>query len=102
MDYNPGSRWKSSVSSTEVVIVRKPGSAVSLACGGAPMVPMGEEGVSGAVLNEAFADETQLGKRYVDDETGTEVLCTKAGVGTLAVDERPLHLQGAKPLPASD
>jgi hypothetical protein len=30
------------------------------------------------------------------------VLCTKAGNGTLALDGKPLVLQVAKPLPASD
>jgi hypothetical protein len=102
VDYGPGSRWKSSVCDTEVVIVRKPTSSASLACGGVPMVPMGEEEAPGAVLDAALADGTQLGKRYVDEETGLEVLCTKGGAGTLTVDGRPLDLKGAKPLPASD
>ena len=43
-----------------------------------------------------------LGKRYVDDESDIEVLCTKAGDGALAVDGRPLVLKTAKPLPSSD
>jgi hypothetical protein len=47
-------------------------------------------------------DGSQLGKRYADDEFGVELLCTKAGQGTLAVNGRPLPLKAAKPLPASD
>jgi hypothetical protein len=52
-------------------------------------------------LDPAFADGSVMGKRYVD-ETGAEVLVTKAGAGTLAVGETALSLKEAKPLPASD
>jgi hypothetical protein len=45
---------------------------------------------------------TQIGKRYVDDGDTIQLLCTKAGQGTLALDGSPLQLQAAKPLPASD
>jgi hypothetical protein len=52
-------------------------------------------------LDPAFADGNVMGKRYVD-ETGAEVLVTKAGAGTLAVGGTALSLKEAKPLPASD
>jgi hypothetical protein len=52
-------------------------------------------------LDPAFAAGTVMGKRYVD-ETGAEVLVTKAGAGTLAVGETALNVKEAKPLPASD
>ena len=42
-----------------------------------------------------------MGKRYVDD-SGAEVLVTKAGKGTLSVGSTPLSTKEAKPLPASD
>jgi hypothetical protein len=45
---------------------------------------------------------TQIGKRYVDEADTFQVLCTKAGGGTLALDGKPLVIQAAKPLPASD
>ena len=48
------------------------------------------------------AGGTQLGKRYVDEPTGLEVLCVKPGSATLAADGRDLTLKSAKPLPASD
>ena len=41
------------------------------------------------------------GQRYVD-ETGAEVLVTKAGAGSLSVGTTALTLKEAKPLPASD
>ena len=48
-----------------------------------------------------FAGQTVMGKRYIDDARG-KVLVTKAGAGTLAVDEAALGLSEAKPLPAGD
>lgn len=102
MEYATGSRWKSGVCATEVVIVRKPQDGVSLACGGTLMVPIDEPGPPGAVLDPGLGEGTMLGKRYVDEDTGLELLCTKGGDGTLTVDSRALVLQGAKPLPSSD
>lgn len=48
------------------------------------------------------AEGTILGKRYVLADVGLEVLCTKAGAGSLAFNDSPLAEQSAKPLPASD
>ncbi|MDQ1449658.1 MAG: hypothetical protein QOC79_2629, partial [Actinomycetota bacterium] len=45
---------------------------------------------------------TVLGKRYTDERQSLELLCTKAGRGSLSVGAEPLVLSGAKPLPASD
>jgi hypothetical protein len=43
-----------------------------------------------------------LGKRYADEDLGLELLCMKAGEGTLAVDGTAIPLRDAKPLPSSD
>lgn len=43
-----------------------------------------------------------LGKRYVDTESGLEVLCTKAGRGVLSADGRQLTTKAPNALPASD
>jgi hypothetical protein len=56
---------------------------------------------------EGTADPAQmggsrLGKRCADEELGLELLCTKAGQDTLAVNGTPLPLRDTKPLPASD
>jgi hypothetical protein len=99
-----GSRWRSAVDGTEVIVVRAPADPMSLECGGAPMVEMAAAGDSPTGdIDPAFADGTQLGKRYTDDgDAGIEVLCTKAGEGSLAIDGRALVLKEAKPLPSSD
>jgi hypothetical protein len=44
----------------------------------------------------------QLGKRYVCEKCGVEVLCNKGGTGTLACCDHDLKLKEAKPLPSSD
>ena len=54
-----------------------------------------------ALLDPKFSDGNVMGKRYVD-ETGAEVLVTKAGAGTLSIGDVPLSIKEAKPLPASD
>ena len=56
--------------------------------------------LAGAVA-PAHAGGTLLGKRYTDDGA-LEVLCTKAGEGSLSIGDTPLVLKEAKPLPASD
>src|ERR1700760_2004246 len=94
-----GTRLTSQVCDTQVIVVMSSDSLDDLRCGGAPMVAIGDE--RSGELDPAFSDGTVMGKRYVD-ETGAEVLVTKAGAGTLAVGETVLSLKAAKPLPASD
>jgi acyl-CoA synthetase (AMP-forming)/AMP-acid ligase II len=94
-----GTRLASQVCDTQVIVVRSSDSLDDLRCGGAPMVALDAE--RSGELDPAFADGNVMGKRYVD-ETGAEVLVTKAGAGTLAVGDTALSLKEAKPLPASD
>jgi len=65
------------------------------------MVPLDSDEPRGT-LDPSLAGGTQLGKRYADDSSGIEVLCTKAGEGTLTLDGERLEIKGAKPLPSSD
>lgn len=102
MDLKPGSRWKSSVCSAEVVIVRPASGAMTLECGGHPMVTAAEAVATGLALSPGHAEGTRVGKRYQDQASGLEVLGTKAGEGSLSIDGRPLAPKDAKPLPASD
>jgi hypothetical protein len=102
MELKPGSRWKSAVCDGEFVVVRPPKTGGELSCGGAPVVPHAAEKPAGAALAADQAEGTQLGKRYSDEESGIVVLASKGGKGSLAIDGRPLALQEAKKLPASD
>jgi desulfoferrodoxin-like iron-binding protein len=44
----------------------------------------------------------QLGKRFKCEVCGTEVLCTKAGDGTIMCCGKEMTLQQPRPLPSSD
>lgn len=96
MNLQVGTRLKGEKSSCEVIVVKGSATDGTLLCAGAEMVPGGAGGQSdeGPMI--------ELGKRYSDDVSGIELLCTKAGVGPLALDGRVLALKASKPLPASD
>jgi hypothetical protein len=96
-----GTRLQSQVCDTQVIVVRTADSLDDLRAGGVPMVPIDGEKASDATLDPEFSDGNAMGKRYVD-ETGAEVLVTKAGAGTLSIGTTSLNLKEAKPLPASD
>lgn len=102
MDLKPGSRWRSAVCDAEMVVVRPAKSAVTLECGGSPVIPHAEARDAAAAPSADHSDGCQAGKRYTDAESGLEVLCTKAGAGSLSIDGRPIGAQEAKKLPASD
>lgn len=101
MDLKPGARLRSQACSTEVIVVRPPAQPVDLCCGGAPMVPVGDPAEE-QPLAPAHESGTLLGKRYSDEATGIELLCTKAGAGSLSLGESALGTKEAKPLPSSD
>jgi hypothetical protein len=101
VDLKPGTRLRSAVCATEVIVVKAPTTPVDLDCGGAPMVAAGTDAPGGAV-DPARAEGTLLGKRYVHEAAGLEVLCTKAGDGSLSIGGELLPQKDAKPLPSSD
>jgi hypothetical protein len=94
----PGTKLKSAVCDTEVMVIR--GTNVVVDCGGAPMAD--EKPAERKAINPAFAEGTKIGKRYVDDAGTVELLCVKAGQGSLSIAGVALKLKDAKPLPASD
>jgi hypothetical protein len=96
-----GTRLQSQVCDTQVIVVRSADSLDDLRAGGVPMVPLDAEKDADATIDPAFSEGNAMGKRYVD-ESGAEVLVTKAGAGTLSVGDTALSLKEAKPLPASD
>jgi hypothetical protein len=97
----PGTRLRSVTCATEVVVVKAPAGEVDVRCGGASMVPMGED-AAGTDPAAPFDQGTLVGKRYVTDDDSLELLCTKAGAGSLSAGDAPLEVKGAKPLPSSD
>ena len=96
----PGSRVRSAVCDTEVMVIAAPAGDVEVTCGGAPVIELGGE-PSGSLADDA-AEGTQLGKRYVNEAGDLELLCTKPGKGSLGCDATLLTIKGAKPLPSSD
>ena len=103
-EMKPGTRLRSAVCTTEVMVVAaQKGPAVELCCGGRPMLDVGvATAAATGTPAPAFSSGTQLGKRYVNDAGTFEVLCTKAGAGSLSADGVALKVKGAKPLPSSD
>ncbi|MEU7814025.1 hypothetical protein [Pseudonocardia sp. NPDC049154] len=97
-----GTTLRSATDGTTVVVVRWGADDVEITCGGAPMVDARSGTVEPVGADPAQQDGTQMGKRYVDEGRGIELLCTKAGAGTLAVAGAALPIKGSKPLPASD
>ena len=96
----PGTRLRSQVCSTEVIVVRP--ADVALECGGAPMAELGVESPESMSIDPAHTNGTVLGKRYGLDDGGLEVLVTKPGEGSLSVAGRELVVLQAKTLPSSD
>ena len=96
-----GTRLQSQVCDTQVIVVRSSDALDDLRAGGVPMVPLNAEKSADAQLDPNFSGGTVMGKRYVDD-SGAELLVTKAGAGSLSIGGTPLEQKTAKPLPASD
>ena len=97
-----GTRLKSAVCNTEVMVVAAPKDEVDVSCGGAPLVALGGEAPGGGEIAEGAGEGTQIGKRYINEAGDLEILCTKPGEGSLASGGALLTIKGAKPLPSSD
>ena len=97
-----GTRMRSAVCATEVMVVAAPADEVEVTCGGAPMIGISDDPPAGASISSDAAAGTALGKRYVNEAGDLEVLCTKPGEGSLGVGGALLSLKEAKPLPSSD
>lgn len=102
MILSPGTRLRSVTDTTEVVVVRAGADEVDLCCGGTAMAPQGADVPSSGPPVAGFDAGTLVGKRYEDTEVGLEVLCTKAGPGSLSIGARAMTQKDAKPLPSSD
>ena len=94
----PGTKLKSAVCDTEIMVIRAGEGTIE--CGGAPMAEA--KPASPGEINPDFAEGTKIGKRYVDVARTVELLCVKAGRGSLALNGAALRVKDAKPLPSSD
>lgn len=94
----PGTKLKSAVCDTEVMVIR--GSGLIVECGGQPMSE--SKPAAPADLNPDFAEGTRIGKRYVDETGSVELLCVKQGKGSLSIGGKALQIKDVKPLPSSD
>ncbi len=97
-----GTRLRSAVCSTEVMVVAAPKEDIELTCGGVPAIELGSEPPAGVEISADAQNGTQIGKRYVNESGDLEILCTKPGEGSLGVAGALLSVKGAKPLPSSD
>lgn len=103
MELKAGSRLKSAVCATQVMVIAAPAGEVALSCGGAPMLGVAENAPADAPeINPQHKGGTLIGKRYTDAEGALEILCTKPGEGSLAAGGAPLKIKEAKALPSSD
>jgi hypothetical protein len=98
-----GTRLKSAVCATEVMVVAAPADQdLDVRCGGVSMLAPGDAAPASAALDAGASGGTALGKRYVSAAGDLELLCVKPGKGSLALGAAPLSLKEAKQLPSSD
>lgn len=101
VELKPGARFRSTTCATEVVVVKGAG-PVDLRIGGQPVTPIDEAGDPTGAPAAPHDQGTLVGKRYTDEGESVELLCTKAGEGSLSIGDDALGVKGAKPLPSSD
>lgn len=96
----PGLKLSSAACSAEVMVIKASGDE-ELTCGGLPMSGPDDSPAGGDPSQDQMTG-CQIGKRYVNEDQTLEVLCVKAGDGTLAANGTPLAVKEAKKLPSSD
>lgn len=94
-----GTQLFSDKSSCEVIIVRASKVDDPVVCAGAPMTTTAPADPRPA---PSGSNSILLGKRYTDEASGIELLCTKAGDGPLSIGGRELTVKSPNPLPSSD
>jgi hypothetical protein len=95
-----GGRLFSSVCETQIIVIKGLAGDHELSCSGATMTSTATGGTGS--LEPQRAEGTVLGRRYVNADETFEVLCVKAGGGTLCLDDTKLIPKQAKALPSSD
>lgn len=97
-----GVRLKSAACNGEFMVIKAPAGECELCCGGQELLEMSATRDPAVSPAAGFDGGCLVGKRYVDDAETIELLCTKAGQGSLALAGQVLHTKQAKALPSSD
>jgi hypothetical protein len=97
-----GSKYRSAVCGTQIMVIRTAPDVAGLWCGGVPMIGPGDDTAAGGSPADGFADGTLIGKRYIDEADRIELLCTKGGQGSLSLGPERLLVKQPKALPSSD
>ncbi len=97
-----GARLKSAVCDGEVMVVSAPAADITLTCGGADMVDSATNADERAAIDPDHAVGIRIGKRYITEDGGLELLCVKSGDGGLAADGALLLQKDTKQLPKTD
>ncbi len=101
-DLKAGTRLKSTVCATEIMVIAASGGPYDLTCGGEVLVGNNDDVPEGGSLSDNFSGGTLMGKRYTNEAGDLELLCIKSGDCSLAVGGVVLSLKEAKALPSSD
>lgn len=101
MDLKPGTRLASECCDTEVMIIKASPNG-SVKCGGLDMCLASEKSGTSSSPEPSFSEGTLIGKRYVNEDQSLELLCVKAGIGSLSLDGVALVEKESKKLPSSD
>ena len=97
-----GSRLKSAVCAGEIMVVVASADDVDLTCGGVAMLEATADVPEGGEVHPDHAVGIAMGKRYITEDESVEVLCVKAGDGSLAVDGQLMLQKDTKQLPKTD
>ena len=96
-----GARLKSAVCDGEIMVVKAGVGDTAITCGGLAMLDP-TEGADKQDIHPDHAVGIVIGKRYITEDESLEVLCVKAGDGSLAVDGSLLLQKDTKALPKTD
>lgn len=103
MELKVGQALASVVDETNVIVTRTDDGPAAITCGGLAMVAKDDPAAGAGMKAEpGHMAGSLLGKRYVNEAGTIELLCTKAGPASLAVDGELLVTAEAKALPSSD
>ena len=62
-ELKPGTRMRSAVCATEVMVIAAPNGRGAVTCGGAPMLEIGSQPPEGLSLDPSASEGAQMGKR---------------------------------------